>query len=76
MILPYIPILFDGRVSYFQMRQYDPNFHLKINIGQYDLHFRGLVILLNIFNIIGWMNIIVGIMDQCDTEIDFIKYIM
>ena len=29
--------------------------------------FHGLVILLNIFKIIWWMNIIVGIMDQCDT---------
>ena len=36
--------------------------------------FHGLVILLNIFKIIWWMNIIVGIMDQCDTKIDLIKY--
>ena len=32
----------------------------------------GLVILLNIFKII-CLNIIVDIMDQCDTNIDFIK---
>ena len=31
--------------------------------------FHGLVILLNIFKIIWWMNIIVGIIDQCDTNI-------
>ena len=43
----------------------DPNFDLKINIGQH-----GLMILLNIFKIIWWMNI----MDQCDTKIDLIKY--
>ena len=36
--------------------------------------FHGLVILLNIFKIIWWMNIIIGIMDQCDTKIDLIKY--
>ena len=36
--------------------------------------FHGLVILLNIFEIIWWMTIIDGIMDQCDTEIDLIKY--
>ena len=30
--------------------------------------FHGLVILLNIFKIIWWMNIIVGIMDQCDRD--------
>ena len=42
----------------------DPNFDLKINIG----HVHGLVILLNIFKIIWWMNIIVCIMDQCDTD--------
>ena len=36
--------------------------------------FHGLVILLNIFKIIWWMNIIVGILDQCDTKIDLIKY--
>ena len=32
------------------------------------------MILLNIFKIIWWMNIIVGIMDQCDTYIDLTKY--
>ena len=32
--------LFDGWVSYFQiMKQGDPNFDLKINIGQHDLYF-------------------------------------
>ena len=36
--------------------------------------FHGLVILLNIFKIICWMNIIVGLMDQCDTKIDLIKF--
>ena len=36
--------------------------------------FHGLVILLNIFKIIRWTNIIIGIMDQCDTKIDLIKY--
>ena len=36
--------------------------------------FHGLVILLNIFKIIWWMNIIVGILDQCDTKTDLIKY--
>ena len=36
--------------------------------------FHGLVILLNIFKIIWWMNIIVGIMDQCNTYIDLTKY--
>ena len=36
--------------------------------------FHGLGILLNIFKIIWWMNIIVGIMDHCDTKIDLIKY--
>ena len=57
------PRLFDGWVPCFQiMRQCDPNFDLKINIG------RGLVILLNIFKIIWWMNIIDGIMDQCDRD--------
>ena len=36
--------------------------------------FHCLVILLNSFNIIWWMNIIVVVMDQCDTEICLIKY--
>ena len=36
--------------------------------------FHGLVILLNIVKIIWWMNIIVGVMDQCDTYIDLTKY--
>ena len=36
--------------------------------------FHGLVMLLNIFKIISWMNIIAGIMDQCVTQTDLIKY--
>ena len=36
--------------------------------------FYGLVLLFNIFKIIWWMNIIVGIIDQCGTKIDLIKY--
>ena len=36
--------------------------------------FHGLVILFNIFKIIWWTNMIVCIMDQCDTKIDLIKY--
>ena len=56
------------------MKQCDTNFDLKINIGQYDYIFHGLVILLNIFKIIWWMNIIVGMLDQCDTKIGLIKY--
>ena len=36
--------------------------------------FHGLVVLLNIFKINWWMNIIVGIMDQCDTYTDLTKY--
>ena len=39
-ILPYVSKTIDGWVSYFQiMRQGDPNFDLKINIGQHDLYF-------------------------------------
>ena len=48
------------------MRQCDTNIDLKINIGQHDLYVIGLVILLNSFKIIWWVNIIVGILDQCD----------
>ena len=36
--------------------------------------FHGLVILFNIFKIIWWVNIIVGILDQCDTKIDLRKW--
>ena len=55
------PRLFDAWVSYFQiMRQCDPNFDFKINMSTWSI-FHGLVILLNIFKIIWWMNIIVGI---------------
>ena len=69
------PRLFDAWVSYFQiMRQCDPNVDLKVNISQHDLYFMDTVILLNIFKIIWWMNIIVGIIDLCDTYIDHTKY--
>ena len=45
----------------------------KIYVGLWPM-FHGAVILLNIFKIIWWINITVGIMDQCDTKIDLIKY--
>ena len=68
------PRLFDAWVSYFQiMRLCDPNFDLKVNMSTWPI-FHDLVILLNIFKIIWWMNIIVGIMDQCDPYIDLTKY--
>ena len=37
--------------------------------------FHGLVILLDIFKIIWWLNILVGMMDQCDAKINLIKYV-
>ena len=61
------PTLFDAPVSYFQtMRQCDQHFDLKVNMSWPIFH--GLVILLNTFLIIWWINIKVGIMDQCDTS--------
>ena len=56
------------------MRQCDPNFDLKVKYKSTWPVFHGLVILFNIFKIIWLMNIIVGIMDQCDTYIDRTKY--
>ena len=62
------PRVFDAWVSYFQiMRQCDPDFGLESKYKSTWPILHGLVILLNIFKIIWWMNIIVGIMDQCDT---------
>ena len=62
--------LFGGWVSFFQIRNLDQN---KYRSAWSIFH--GLVILLNIFKIIWWMNIIIiGIMDQCDTKIDLIWY--
>ena len=62
------PRLFDAWVSYFQiMRQRDPNIELKSKYMSTWPIFHGLGILLNVFKIIWWMNIIIGIMDQCDT---------
>ena len=56
------------------MRQCDPNFDLKVKYNLTWPVFHGLVNLFNIFKIIWWMNIIFGIMDQCDTYIDGTKY--
>ena len=52
--------LFSGWTSYFlSMNQYDPTFDLKINVGHCDLYF-----------MVQWlMNIIIGIMDQCNTRL-------
>ena len=63
------PRLFDAWASYLQIiRQCDPNFDRKVNMSTWPI-FHGLVTLLYIFQIIWWMNIIVGVMDQCDTYI-------
>ena len=45
----------------------------KIYVGQWPI-FCGPVILLNIFKTIWCRNVILGIVDQCDTKIDFRKY--
>ena len=46
----------------------------QICIGQWPL-FHGPVILCNILKTIRWSNVILGIMDQCDTKIDLLKYL-
>ena len=46
----------------------------KIYVGQLSI-FCGPVSLLNIFKLIWWQNVILEIMDQCDTKIGLIKYI-
>ena len=57
------------------MRHCDPNFdRAQSKYKSTWPIFLGLVDILNIFKIIWWMNIIVGIMDQCDIYIDLIKY--
>ena len=42
--------------------------------GQWPI-FYGPVILLHILKTIWWRNVVLGIMDQCDTKIDLLKYI-
>ena len=56
------PTLFDAWVSYFQiMRQFDPKIWPQSKYKSTWPIFHGLVILHNIFKIMWWMNIIVGI---------------
>ena len=45
----------------------------KTYIGQWPI-FRSQAVLLNILKTFWWMNVILCIMDQCDTKIDLIKY--
>ena len=45
----------------------------EIYVGQWPI-FHGTVTLLNILKTIWWRYVILGIMDQCDTKIDLIKY--
>ena len=59
------PRLFDAWVSYFQIMT-GPKLWPQSKYKSAWPIFHGLVILHNIFKIIWWMNIIVGIMDQCD----------
>ena len=68
--------LFVEWVSYFQiMRQVTQTLTSKYSSIWPTYIFHGLVILLNIFKIIWCINIIIGIMNQCDTKIDLIKYV-
>ena len=46
----------------------------QVYVGQWPI-FYGPVILLLIWKTILWRNIVFGIMDQCDTKIDLVKYI-
>ena len=45
----------------------------QVYIGQWPI-FYGPAILLNILKTIWWRNIVLGIMDQCDSKIDLVKY--
>ena len=45
----------------------------QVYVGQWPI-FYGPVILLLIWKTIWWRNIVFGIMDQCDTKIDLVKY--
>ena len=60
------PRLFDAWLSYIQIIMLPKLWSQSKYKSTWPL-FHDLVILLNIFKIIWWMNIIVGIMDQCDT---------
>ena len=45
----------------------------QVCVGQWPI-FYGPAILLHILKIIWWRNVILGIMDQCESKIDFVKY--
>ena len=69
------PRLFDAWVSFFSDNETVwPKLWPQSKYKSTWPIFHGLVILLNTFKIIWWVNIKVGIMDQCDTYIDLIKY--
>ena len=68
-------IQFDRLVAYFQiMRKWDPNLDLKNKYRSTWPIFLSLVILLNILKAIWCRNVVLGIMHQCDTKIDLLKY--
>ena len=48
------------------------DWHHQVYVGQWPI-FYGPVILFHIL-IIWWRNVVLGIMDQCDTKIDLLKY--
>ena len=45
----------------------------QVYVGQWPI-FYGPVILLHILETIWWRNVVLGLMDQCDTKIDLLKY--
>ena len=45
----------------------------QVYVGQWPI-FYGPVILLLIWKTVWWRNIVFGVMDQCDTKIDLVKY--
>ena len=66
--------LFDGWVPYFQIMRRFPQLWPQNKYRSAWPIFHSIVILLSIFKIIWWMKIVVGIMGQCDTKIDLMRY--
>ena len=65
--------LMDEHHSWYNGSVWDIHWPYQVYVGQWPI-FYGPAILLHILKTIWWRNVVLGIMDHCDSKIDLVKY--
>ena len=66
--------LMDEHYSWYNGSVWHIDWPYQVYVGQWPI-FYGPAVLLHILKIIWWRNVVLGMMDQCDSKIDLVKYI-